>query len=105
MLLAMSLGTLVTGVLTAFSPSILVFMVLRWCVAVSSCSLYTTGYVYCMELVGGRLVLPKQTPLLHSQYWLYNSGGCFGYSFTKIFIDLLQLARVCTSLELFLDLL
>ena len=28
-----------------------VFIFLRWCVAVSGISLFTSGYVYCMEMV------------------------------------------------------
>jgi len=48
-----ALGTLIFGISVAFSPSMAVFTFLRWCVAVCSVSMFTCGYVYCMEIVGG----------------------------------------------------
>merc|ERR1712106_509027 len=52
--LAASVGILAFGVFAAFSPSMAVFTFIRWCIAVCSISLFTCGYVYCMEIVGGR---------------------------------------------------
>lgn len=52
--LVASVGILAFGVGVAFSPSMAVFIFLRWCIAVCSISLFTCGYVYCMEIVGGR---------------------------------------------------
>ena len=46
-------GQLIFGIAVAFSPSIEVFTFLRWCVAVCSISMFTCGYVYCMEIIGG----------------------------------------------------
>jgi len=48
-----AIGQLIFGVAVAFSPSIQVFTFLRWCVAVCSISMFTCGYVYCMEIIGG----------------------------------------------------
>jgi len=47
-------GQLIFGIAVAFSPSIEVFTVLRMCVAVCSISMFTCGYVYCMEIIGGK---------------------------------------------------
>jgi OCT family organic cation transporter-like MFS transporter 4/5 len=52
--LVAAIGQLIFGIAVAFSPSILVFTLLRWCLAVCSISLFTCGYVYCMEIIGGR---------------------------------------------------
>jgi len=47
-------GMLIFGIATSFSSSIAVFIFLRWCVAVFNISAYTCGFVYCMEMVGGK---------------------------------------------------
>lgn len=52
--LGASIGLLVFGLATAASPSIEVFTVLRCCVAICAVSLFMCGYVYCMEVVGGK---------------------------------------------------
>jgi len=46
-------GQLIFGVAVSFSSSMTVFTLLRWCVAVCSISMFTCGYVYCMEIIGG----------------------------------------------------
>ena len=46
-------GQLIFGVAVSFSPSVQVFTLLRFCVAVCSISMFTCGYVYCMEIIGG----------------------------------------------------
>jgi len=51
--LAACLAITIFGSFTSLSSSMPVFIFLRWCVAVSSVSLFTCGYVYCMEMVGG----------------------------------------------------
>jgi len=51
--LASCLAIAIFGSFTSLSSSMPVFIFLRWCVAVSSISLFTCGYVYCMEMVGG----------------------------------------------------
>jgi len=51
--LAACLGITVFGSFTSLSSSMPVFIFLRWCVAISSIALFTCGYVYCMEMVGG----------------------------------------------------
>eukprot|EP00092_Neocalanus_flemingeri_P003804 GFUD01004097.1.p1 GENE.GFUD01004097.1~~GFUD01004097.1.p1 ORF type:complete len:559 (-),score=90.28 GFUD01004097.1:300-1976(-) len=48
-----AVGTMIFGVSVAFSTSMVIFTLLRWCVAVCSVSMFTCGYVYCMEIVGG----------------------------------------------------
>eukprot|EP00092_Neocalanus_flemingeri_P029890 GFUD01032455.1.p1 GENE.GFUD01032455.1~~GFUD01032455.1.p1 ORF type:complete len:556 (+),score=67.08 GFUD01032455.1:172-1839(+) len=48
-----AVGTMIFGVSVAFSTSMMIFTLLRWCVAVCSVSMFTCGYVYCMEIVGG----------------------------------------------------
>ena len=53
MTLIAALGTFIFGISASFSSSIVIFTVLRWCVAVCSVSVFTCGYVYCMEIVGG----------------------------------------------------
>ena len=45
-----AVGILIFGVATSFAQSIEVFTVLRLCVAISSVSLFTCGYCYCMEI-------------------------------------------------------
>jgi len=47
------IGQLIFGIAVSFSPSIVVFTFLRWCLAVCSASMFTCGYVYCMEIIGG----------------------------------------------------
>lgn len=47
-------GILIFGLATSFSSSIAVFIFLRWCLAVFNISAYTCGFVYCMEMVGGK---------------------------------------------------
>jgi len=47
-------GQLIFGIAVAFSPSIEVFTILRMCVAICSISMFTCGYVYCMEIIGGK---------------------------------------------------
>jgi len=42
------------GVVLAFSPSMIVFTIVRAFVAASTTGLFTCGFVYCMEVVGGR---------------------------------------------------
>jgi len=49
-----SIGILIFGISVSFSPSIAVFTFLRWCIAVCSISCFTCGYVYCMEMIGGK---------------------------------------------------
>lgn len=53
MLVLSSLLILVSGVAISFSPDILTFSVLRSVMAASTTALFTSGFVYCMELVGG----------------------------------------------------
>lgn len=48
----MMLMTLATFA-TAFAPSMEVFIFLRWINAGSASAVWTTGYVYCMEIIGG----------------------------------------------------
>ena len=52
MILIVSISVLLFGVVIAFSPSMIVFTILRSCVAASTTALFTCGFVYCMELVG-----------------------------------------------------
>eukprot|EP00090_Calanus_glacialis_P003966 TRINITY_DN1295_c0_g1_i3.p1 TRINITY_DN1295_c0_g1~~TRINITY_DN1295_c0_g1_i3.p1 ORF type:complete len:542 (-),score=102.07 TRINITY_DN1295_c0_g1_i3:207-1832(-) len=54
MILIASISVLFFGVVIAFSPSMIVFTILRSCVAASTTALFTCGFVYCMELVGGK---------------------------------------------------
>jgi len=54
MLVISSIGMMVFGISVSFSPSMEVFVFLRWCVAVFGIALYSCGFVYCMEMVGGR---------------------------------------------------
>lgn len=54
MILIASISVLFFGVVIAFSPSMIVFIILRSCVAASTTALFTCGFVYCMELVGGK---------------------------------------------------
>ena len=56
MTLIAAIGQLIFGIAVSFSPSMLVFTLLRWCVAVCSISMFTCGYVYCMEIIGGNWV-------------------------------------------------
>ena len=48
-----------------------VFIFLRWCVAVASVALFTSGYVYCMEMVNNIIIvnppLPHNVQLNHHQ--------------------------------------
>ena len=53
LVLVAAIGKLVFGIAVAFSSSILMFSILRWCVAVCSIAVFTCGYVYCMEIIGG----------------------------------------------------
>ena len=54
MILIASISVLFFGVVIAFSPSMILFIILRSCVAASTTALFTCGFVYCMELVGGK---------------------------------------------------
>jgi OCT family organic cation transporter-like MFS transporter 4/5 len=47
-------GLLLSGAATALAPSMLVFTLLRFLVAIFSISTFTCGFCYCMEIVGGR---------------------------------------------------
>ena len=49
-----SVGIVVFGIAVSFSPNIAIFTFLRWCIAVCSVSCFTCGYVYCMEIIGGK---------------------------------------------------
>ena len=53
-ILISAFSVLFFGVVIAFSPSMIVFTILRACVAASTTALFTCGFVYCMELVGGK---------------------------------------------------
>lgn len=54
MILIASICVLLFGIVISFSPSMIVFTILRSCVAASTTALFTCGFVYCMELVGGK---------------------------------------------------
>jgi len=47
-------GLLASGIAVSFSASMAVFTFLRCLVAMFSVSCFTTGFCYCMEIVGGR---------------------------------------------------
>ena len=49
-----SILVLLSGISISFSPSIQVFIFLRAIVAASTTSLFSCGFVYCMEHVGGK---------------------------------------------------
>jgi len=49
-----AIGLLISGLATALSPSMEVFILLRCIVAVFSVSVFSCGFCYCMETVGGR---------------------------------------------------
>ena len=51
--LGASLFLTIAGIATAFSPSMLAFIILRGTVAFAATGMYLCGFVYCMELVGG----------------------------------------------------
>ena len=53
-ILIFSISVLFFGIIITFSPSMIVFTILRGCVAASTTALFTCGFVYCMELVGGK---------------------------------------------------
>jgi len=53
-ILIFSISVLFFGVIITFSPSMIVFTILRGCVAASTTALFTCGFVYCMELAGGK---------------------------------------------------
>jgi len=53
MLFLASLLVLVSGIAISFSPDIITFSVLRCIMAASTTALFTSGFVYCLELVGG----------------------------------------------------
>ena len=42
------------GVVASQSGSIFAFILVRWCLAVCNSSAFICGYVYCMEMVGGK---------------------------------------------------
>jgi len=49
-----AIGLLISGLATALSPSMPVFILLRCIVAFFSMSVFNCGFCYCMEIVGGR---------------------------------------------------
>jgi len=49
-----AIGLLISGLATALSPSIEVFILLRCIVAFFSISVFNCGFCYCVEIVGGR---------------------------------------------------
>jgi len=49
-----AIGLLISGLATALSPSMAVFILLRCIVAFFSMSIFNCGFCYCMEIVGGR---------------------------------------------------
>ena len=55
-----------------------VFIFLRWCVAIASVALFTSGYVYCMEMVNNIVIanppLPHNFQLNHHQPY-HQVGG------------------------------
>ena len=53
-LLLSSVGMLLFGIASAFSPYIELLIFLRGCVALCTISAYSSGYLYCMEIVGGK---------------------------------------------------
>ena len=55
-ILLSAVSYLVCSLFVAFSPSIVIFNILRWLSAVSVLSLYTASFTYCMEIVGGKWV-------------------------------------------------
>ncbi|XP_037082089.1 organic cation transporter protein-like [Pollicipes pollicipes] len=52
-LLIFTVTFLIFGISAAFSNHVIVFMALRFCVAFSMMALFTTGFVYALESVGG----------------------------------------------------
>jgi len=54
MVLVSAAMVLISGIVIAFSPSMILFIVLRACVAASTTGMFTCGFVYCMEHVGGK---------------------------------------------------
>ena len=54
MVLVSAAMVLISGIAIAFSPSMILFIVLRACVAASTTGMFTCGFVYCMEHVGGK---------------------------------------------------
>jgi len=54
MILISSIAVLLSGIVIAFSLSMIEFIILRACVGASTTALFACGFVYCMEHVGGK---------------------------------------------------